>query len=372
MKNRDKTTYILINLILLVLALLLTLFVVIQYKNNKTDIVSSLGEQANIIISSVQVEDNNKNKTENQQTIVPIQINSNTISNNSENKYYKYYYNQLDENAKKIYSAIENNADNMKTGTYTINLPDEVANILSEQNGQETLNTEFQSAWDAIAMDRVDLFYVDISKIMLKIKTVTKGKKVEYYLSMGPNDSGNYLEEGFQNEQVVNMALGQVNNEREKIVSNMKGSEYNKILQAHDWIVENVEYGTNKSGQNAYNIYGTFAAKSVVCEGYAEAFKYIMDAESIPCVLISGTAQNSEGTTENHEWNYVQLDGKWYAIDVTWDDPIIQGGGYLTNSLKYKYFLKGLNTINKNHFLNGKVSVNGITFTYPNLEKNDY
>jgi hypothetical protein len=184
MKNRDKTTYILINLILLVLALLLTLFVVIQYKNNKTDIVSSLGEQANIIISSVQVEDNNKNKTENQQTIVPIQINSNTISNNSENKYYKYYYNQLDENAKKIYSAIENNADNMKTGTYTINLPDEVANILSEQNGQETLNTEFQSAWDAIAMDRVDLFYVDISKIMLKIKTVTKGKKVEYYLSM--------------------------------------------------------------------------------------------------------------------------------------------------------------------------------------------
>jgi transglutaminase/protease-like cytokinesis protein 3 len=97
-----------------------------------------------------------------------------------------------------------------------------------------------------------------------------------------------------------------------------------------------------------------------------------MDAESIPCVLISGTAQNSEGTTENHEWNYVQLDGKWYAIDVTWDDPIIQGGGYLTNSLKYKYFLKGLNTINKNHFLNGKVSVNGITFTYPNLEKNDY
>ena len=41
-------------------------------------------------------------------------------------------------------------------------------------------------------------------------------------------------------------------------------------------------------------------------------------------------------------------------MDVTWDDPIIIGGGYLTNEFKYRYFLKGSNTLFKDHVENGK------------------
>ena len=38
------------------------------------------------------------------------------------------------------------------------------------------------------------------------------------------------------------------------------------------------------------------------------------------------TATNSIGSAGLHAWNQVQLDGKWYYIDCTWDDPT--GGGH--------------------------------------------
>ena len=47
---------------------------------------------------------------------------------------------------------------------------------------------------------------------------------------------------------------------------------------------------------------------------------------TIPCRVISGTATNSIGSTGLHAWNQVQLDGRWYYIDCTWDDPT--GGGH--------------------------------------------
>ena len=33
----------------------------------------------------------------------------------------------------------------------------------------------------------------------------------------------------------------------------------------------------------------------------------------------------------------------------TWDDPVIIGGGYIGNSSKYRYFLKGKEDMEKDH-----------------------
>ena len=61
-----------------------------------------------------------------------------------------------------------------------------------------------------------------------------------------------------------------------------------------------------------------------VCEGYARAFKVLCDQKNIPCMLVVGFAKNSAGDSgESHMWNEVQMeDGKWYAVDVTWNDPV--------------------------------------------------
>ena len=63
----------------------------------------------------------------------------------------------------------------------------------------------------------------------------------------------------------------------------------------------------------------------------------------IPCRFVTG----SSGSV-GHAWNMVKLSGKWYHIDVTFDDPIING----TNTNKkpyYTYFLKSSSVMKKTH-----------------------
>ena len=70
-------------------------------------------------------------------------------------------------------------------------------------------------------------------------------------------------------------------------------------------------------------------------------------------------------------WNYVELNGKWYGVDVTWDDPIIIGGPS-KNSLRHTYFLKGNSTFNKSHVTTGKISDEGIIYKLPSLSLENY
>ncbi len=74
---------------------------------------------------------------------------------------------------------------------------------------------------------------------------------------------------------------------------------------------------------------GVFVHKTAVCQGYAEAFKLCMDILGIECIMVTG-----EAGSESHAWNAVKLDGEWYMIDVTWDDPVPDEEGRLL----YNYF----------------------------------
>jgi len=62
---------------------------------------------------------------------------------------------------------------------------------------------------------------------------------------------------------------------------------------------------------------GNNGAAGPVCEGYARALKVLCDRVSIPCVLAEGTARGGD-----HMWNQVKMDNEWYAVDVTWNDPV--------------------------------------------------
>ena len=138
------------------------------------------------------------------------------------------------------------------------------------------------------------------------------------------------------------------------------------------YIIENTEYDQNLTNNNIYNVYGTIMQHYAVCEGYSKSMKYLLDAANIPCVIVCGVAQNSNGQAESHAWNYVKLDDKWYAIDATWDDPVIIGYGYVSNSIYAKYFLKGSSTFNQDHVPNGRFTEDGKVFTYPIISSEDY
>ena len=372
---KEKRQYIIINALLISIVLLLGIYIYKVVQSNKQQI--KLGYEHGVnVVQQLQDEYINVEKietTENQDTmIVPIidsysgEYNFNVVTNN------KYYYNQLDNTAKLIYDTIESNLSNMTSGNYEIKLSSQIADVLYEDYGENKLDTSFQSAWDALMLDRVDTFFIDVTKVNLKMRKTTYGKKVTYALSIAPADSNGYLANGLESKEKVDNILNEIKETRDNIVKSLNGIDYNKIMHAHDWIINNLQYEQNITNNNVYNLYGALIEKSAVCEGYAEALKYILDEVNIPCVLVSGTATNSEGKTERHEWNYVQLYGKWYAIDSTWDDPVVKGTGYVSDSIKHRYFLVGSNEMNKNHFPNGQMTESGKKFVYPTIETEKY
>lgn len=283
----------------------------------------------------------------------------------------KYYYNQLDKYGKIIYNGFEDNIENMKTGTYIIDFGKQFNDLLNSDGGDTKLNIAFQSAWNAFTYDNMEVFYIDIEKLILTTKTTSFVGLKTHKVSLSNGNNYSYLKSEFSNGEEIEKKLKQINQIVSEMKKNLNGySTYEKIKQVHNWLIDNVEYDSN--AEEPYSISGALTEGKAVCEGYARSFKYIMDKLQIPCVLVSGTGTNSKGETESHAWNYVQLYGKWYAVDVTWDDPVIVGNGYITESIRYKNFLKGRNSFFSNHVEDGYLSANSQKFTFPELSLEDY
>lgn len=370
-KGISLSSIVLIMLIVILVAFLIYEIVYIDvldiFKRNATPI-ETLGEIGEIVEQNVSVADV-ANETEQE---VPILDQDLLAQEGTDTEYIRYYYNQLDDNAKIIYDGIEENIKNMRTGTYKINFEKKFNDLLHESDGEQKLNIAFQSAWNAFTYDYVDVFYIDVTKLVLTTQTTSIGNfsTHEVYLSNGSNES--YLAEGFTYE-LLNTEIKRIENLRNQVVERLEGySTHDKIKHVHNWLIDNLSYDTTYQNKNIYDIYGALTYASAVCEGYARAYKYMLDALGITSVLVSGTATNSEGLTETHAWNDIKIDDKWYAIDLTWDDPILRNGSVLTDTSRYKNFLKGSDTFYQNHKEDGNLSDNSIIFEFPKLEKDDY
>ncbi len=96
--------------------------------------------------------------------------------------------------------------------------------------------------------------------------------------------------------------------------------DYQQALIVHDYLVQNCEYDKERLDANnvpdiSHTAYGSMVNKIAVCDGYADAFAYIMkDRLGIPCEVISSDAMA-------HAWNMIEIGGQWYHVDATWDDP---------------------------------------------------
>ncbi|MGN1299103.1 MAG: transglutaminase domain-containing protein [Candidatus Scatovivens sp.] len=283
----------------------------------------------------------------------------------------KYYYKQLDNYGKIIYDKMYSNIENLKSGTYIVKFDTEFNSLLQQDDGNKIMDNAFQSSLNALIYDNPQIFYLDITKMYLYTETTTIVVKKTYKVYIGPEEGKTYLADGFNSKEDINNAISKINQKLEEIKFNLGGSEYTKIKSIHNYLIDNIEYDQTISRPNIYNIYGALIDGFTVCEGYSKAFKYILDEIGIDCMFVCGVGTDSDGQQENHAWNYVKLNGNWYAIDVTWDDPIIIGGRMLTDSYRYKYFLKGSNEFYKDHFEDGNI-IEGVKFYYPVLSQSNF
>ena len=126
-----------------------------------------------------------------------------------------------------------------------------------------------------------------------------------------------------------------INNKMKEIITkqvkNTKDErEIIKII--HDYIINNTKYDSDKSDRNIekYNsniAYGPLLQGYGLCGGYTDAMAIFLDYYDIP---------NYKVISENHIWNAVYLNNKWYHLDLTWDDPVMKDG---SNTLEYTFFL---------------------------------
>lgn len=97
-------------------------------------------------------------------------------------------------------------------------------------------------------------------------------------------------------------------------------SDLEKAVVLHEYLTINCEYdyenylnGTIPS--ESYSAYGTLVNRTAVCQGYALTYKYLLNQLGIDCYMVTSDSMN-------HAWNLIVLDGQYYQVDVTWDDPV--------------------------------------------------
>lgn len=105
-----------------------------------------------------------------------------------------------------------------------------------------------------------------------------------------------------------------------------------KIRKIHDYIINNTAYDKDRSDQKIINYksdnaYGVLIENHGLCGGYTDAMMLFLEKFNIPSYKIA---------TENHIWNYVNVDGEWLHLDLTWDDPVSSDG---KNILDDSFFL---------------------------------
>lgn len=157
-------------------------------------------------------------------------------------------------------------------------------------------------------------------------------------------------------------------------------SDFDKVSAIFKWIAVNIGYDT-KGYYNLNSIYkGLFQwpgsadsatvykkyndnivskvlrERVAVCDGYSRVFKTLCDRVNIRSEIVTGYVRwysDSIGiqTKRLHAWNAVQIDDKWYLLDVTW------GSGYSNSDVtRFKkefdeyYFLTPPEQLINDHF----------------------
>ena len=102
---------------------------------------------------------------------------------------------------------------------------------------------------------------------------------------------------------LIQSAVTQCNNETD-------GSDYQKALWLHDWLLNQLEYDNLLKWSSAES---ALTRGLGTCQAYERAYAQLLSVAGIENV-------ETRDTYDGHTWNAMKLDGEWYQVDCTWDD----------------------------------------------------
>ena len=309
------------------------------------------------------------------------------------------YYDQLDTVSKRIYDQIyEANKSGANTTKLKLNLTKIFENqiVTKGANGKTVYSEETKKAifswlgsyvtpaYLALTYDHPELVWLpgasynigySVYPVSFPSGVTSTKENIELAgstFTLKPNGQNGTL-----TASNVNSLFNQTKTQIDQMLS-AGATNYDKVKAIHDKICSMVTYEDKNLGnayyQTPYSLYidaDGDGKVETVCAGYAKMMKLQCDKYGIPCVLVTGVTD----TGEAHMWNYIQLeDGKWYAVDATWDDQ---------SSIMYDFFMVGSETYSSAAFGSKKFSVTHMpsgkwttsadcVFRYPILSTNAY
>lgn len=195
---------------------------------------------------------------------------------------YLWYREQLDDKEKEIYDRISEG----------------IAAYEDKITVTKASNKQLENVINCIAADRPDLFWFD------------GGGQYVSYLSGKTDFIPDYT---FTKEDVV-LLEPQVEEAADKALSGITEDmdQYQKAKYLYEYLIDNTSYDITQIDQSFIS---TLLNHTGVCQGYTEAYQYLLGKLGIPATMEIGVAEG-----EPHSWNQVYLDEKWYQADVTWGD----------------------------------------------------
>ncbi|MBQ8350617.1 MAG: hypothetical protein IJY20_01055 [Clostridia bacterium] len=289
---------------------------------------------------------------------------------------YGFYYDQLSEDSRVVYRSIY--LDNKNTTGIAIVFREPLSFSFSsdeteraDETVRKTVASIVQPALDALVYDHPRINWISMDeesgstfRISSRKETKADGsvaisiKRLTFQLVYAADMTAESIA---AYESALEAAILATNS-----LVDEEAGRYQTLRTLQEFLCATVTYQSDAA--RAHHAAGALLDCRAVCDGYAKAFKLLCDAYAIPCLVVPGTATQN-GKQEPHAWNYVQMgDGKWYAMDVTWDDRGEQA--------EKNYFLVGSGTVTSltlGHFENshhesGKFSAGDyVPFSFPEL-----
>ncbi len=236
-----------------------------------------------------------------------------------------WYYSHLDDNGKAIYDSVVSMKDDQLSAKVT--LEGDFSTL--DQETITRINSAVNASYEALKCEWMEMYRTN--DIMQILYSLSEGK-LTLTVVFGPAG----LFESFPEARAE--VSGYLNS-----VHIDTTSRYSAVLGIHNEVCAHLAYEWGGQSDKSFSLYNAAAGdRTVVCEGYSKLFKSFCDLYGIPCLCVMAIAGTDPAWIEtlsapNHMFNYVQMeDGKWYAVDATWDDQ--------TGYIFYDYFLAGTNT----------------------------
>ncbi len=179
-----------------------------------------------------------------------------------------------------------------------------VENFESEiRLGTEVDENEIRMIFNSYRSDHPEHFW--LNPVTLPFGTLDADGAIESFI----------VPEYFFTKEQMSAETEKINAAADELLKGITPSmpEFEREMLLHDRLAKSITYDLNE--KYAHTAYGALVNGRAVCDGYTQAFQYLLQRVGIQSFMVTGA-----GNGGNHAWNIVRIDGRYYNVDLTWDD----------------------------------------------------